>query len=101
MSSRAVLTHCSVSRESLSHLSCIAFLSPGSVEAVKAELAKPRYGGYWLCESEIFGQYGSATCRKPLIRADFSNTLTKADIESMAELDEMEVVREVQVCFRV
>jgi hypothetical protein len=28
---------------------------------------------------------------------DFSNTLTKADIEGMAEMDEMEVVREVQV----
>lgn len=30
-------------------------------------------------------------------RIDFSNTLTKADIEGMAEMDEMEVVREVQV----
>ena len=29
----------------------------------------------------------------------FSNTLTKAEIEGMAELDEMEVVREVQVSY--
>lgn len=28
---------------------------------------------------------------------DFSNTLTKAEIEGMAEVDEIEVVREVQV----
>lgn len=41
----------STAREPLTHLSCIAFLSAtdSSVEAVKAELAKPRYGGYWLC----------------------------------------------------
>jgi hypothetical protein len=44
--------HRSTAREPLNHLSCIAFLSASdkSVEAVKAELARPRYGGYWLCE---------------------------------------------------
>lgn len=43
----------SSSREALNHLSCIAFLSPTdeSVELLKHELAKPRYGGYWLCTS--------------------------------------------------
>ncbi|GFZ46321.1 Vacuolar protein sorting-associated protein 45 [Saitozyma sp. JCM 24511] len=64
-------------REPLTHLSCIAFLSAtdSNVEAVKAELAKPRYGGYWLY---------------------FSNTLTKGQIEEMASVDELEVVKEVQ-----
>ncbi|WWC61283.1 uncharacterized protein I303_103864 [Kwoniella dejecticola CBS 10117] len=69
-----------VNREPLNHLSCIAFLSPSSssVEAVKAELGKPRYGGYWLY---------------------FSNTLTKNQIEEMASVDEFEVVKEVQEYF--
>lgn len=68
------------SREPLSHLSCIAFLSPteASIEAVKAELAKPRYGSYYLY---------------------FSNTLTKSQIEEMATVDEFEVVKEVQEYF--
>lgn len=30
--------------------------------------------------------------------SDFSNILTKAKIERLAEVDEYEVVREVQVC---
>ncbi|KAK6902765.1 hypothetical protein I203_108024 [Kwoniella mangroviensis CBS 8507] len=67
-------------RDPLNHLSCIAFLSPSeaSVEAVKNELSKPRYGGYWLY---------------------FSNTLTKTQIEQMASVDEFEVVKEVQEYF--
>ena len=32
--------------------------------------------------------------------SDFSNILTKAKIERLAEVDEYEVVREVQVCYR-
>lgn len=46
----------STSREPLTHLSCIAFLSPThqSVEWVKQELANPRYGGYWLCGSSTY-----------------------------------------------
>ncbi|WVQ77964.1 hypothetical protein IAT38_000045 [Cryptococcus sp. DSM 104549] len=68
------------SREPLNHLSCIAFLSPSDqcIEWVKQELAKPRYGGYWLF---------------------FSNTLTKSQIEEMATVDEFEVVKEVQEYF--
>ncbi|KAK4689943.1 vacuolar protein sorting-associated protein 45, partial [Tremellales sp. Uapishka_1] len=68
------------SREPLNHLSCIAFLSPTaqSIEWVKQELVKPRYGGYWLY---------------------FSNTLTKSQIEDMASVDEFEVVKEVQEYF--
>lgn len=47
------LTWRSSSRESLNHLSCVAFLSASdaSIEAVKRELAKPKYGSYWLCMS--------------------------------------------------
>ncbi|WVW83283.1 hypothetical protein I302_105302 [Kwoniella bestiolae CBS 10118] len=69
-----------INREPLNHLSCIAFLSPSetSIEAVKNELIKPRYGGYWLY---------------------FSNTLTKTQIEGMASVDEFEVVKEVQEYF--
>ncbi|WWD15774.1 hypothetical protein CI109_100197 [Kwoniella shandongensis] len=68
------------SREALNHLSCVAFLSPTDqcIEWVKQELAKPRYGGYWLY---------------------FSNTLTKSQIEEMATVDEFEVVKEVQEYF--
>ncbi|ORY25715.1 Sec1-like protein [Naematelia encephala] len=68
------------SREPLNHLSCIAFLSssPQSVEWVKQELKNPRYGGYWLY---------------------FSNTLSKSQIEEMASVDELEVVKEVQEFF--
>ncbi|WOO81057.1 Vacuolar protein sorting-associated protein 45 [Vanrija pseudolonga] len=68
------------SREALSHLNCIAFLAPTdrSVELIKQELAKPRYGGYWLF---------------------FSNVLQKSQIEEMATVDEFEVVKEVQEFF--
>ncbi|KIR53298.1 hypothetical protein I315_04335 [Cryptococcus gattii Ru294] len=68
------------SREALNHLSCIAFLSPSnsSIEAMKTELAKPRYGNYWLF---------------------FSNILSKSQIEEMASVDELEVVKEVQEYF--
>ncbi|CAD6566648.1 MAG: vacuolar protein sorting-associated protein 45 [Tremellales sp. Tagirdzhanova-0007] len=69
-----------LSREPLNHLSCIAFLSPSdqSVEWVKQELSKPRYGAYWLY---------------------FSNMLSKSQIEEMATVDEFEVVKEVQEFF--
>ena len=85
----------STSREALNHLHCIAFLSPShdSIEAVKSELSKPRYGGYWLCAwSAPSGE---------MLTADFSNVLTKAQIEEMATVDEFEVVKEVQVGWHV
>ncbi|WVO21862.1 uncharacterized protein IAS62_003182 [Cryptococcus decagattii] len=68
------------SREALNHLSCISFLSPSnsSIEAMRTELAKPRYGNYWLF---------------------FSNILSKSQIEEMASVDELEVVKEVQEYF--
>lgn len=35
----------------MAHLNCVMFLSPDpeTLEWVKEELAKPKYGGYWLC----------------------------------------------------
>ncbi|KAL7422247.1 vacuolar protein sorting-associated protein 45 [Cryptotrichosporon argae] len=68
------------SRDTLNHLSCIAFLAPtdDSVELVRQELGKPRYGGYWL---------------------HFSNVLSKSQIEEMASVDEFEAVKEVQEFF--
>jgi hypothetical protein len=38
-------------RDRMAHLNCVMFLSPDpeTLEWVKEELAKPKYGGYWLC----------------------------------------------------
>jgi len=40
----------------------------------------------------------SYTCKFSLVISDFSNILSKIAIERLAEADEYEVVREVQVC---
>lgn len=42
----------------MAHLNCIMFLSPDAetLEWVKEELAKPKYGGYWLCKSRLSGR---------------------------------------------
>jgi vacuolar protein sorting-associated protein 45 len=68
-----------LARERMPHLKCICFLrpSPESLKALEEELRNPRYSGYWLF---------------------FSNTLKKSTIERLAEADEGELVREVQVC---
>lgn len=65
-------------RERMPHLKCICFLrpSPESLRALEIELRNPRYSGYWLY---------------------FSNVLKKSAIERLAEADEGELVREVQV----
>lgn len=67
-----------LSRERMPHLKCICFLrpSPESLRALEEELRNPKYSGYWLV---------------------FSNTLKKSAIERLAEADEGELVREVQV----
>lgn len=67
-----------LSRERMPHLKCICFLrpSPESLRALEEELRNPKYSGYWLF---------------------FSNTLKKSAIERLAEADEGELVREVQV----
>ncbi|CAO3635764.1 unnamed protein product [Cunninghamella blakesleeana] len=68
--------HC----DKMKHLKCICFLQPTkkSIQYLIEELRNPAYGDYYLY---------------------FSNTLQKADIERLAEVDEHEVVREVQEYF--
>ena len=65
-------------RERMPHLKCICFLrpSPESLRALEDELRNPKYSGYWL---------------------HFSNVLKKSAIERLAEADESELVREIQV----
>ncbi|KAG1264971.1 hypothetical protein G6F68_003952 [Rhizopus microsporus] len=67
-------------RDRLKHLKCICFLRPTreSLHYLIAELREPAYGDYYLY---------------------FSNTIRKADIEQLAEVDEHEVIREVQEYF--
>lgn len=65
-------------RERMPHLKCICFVrpTPESLRVLEEELRNPRYSGYWLY---------------------FSNVLKKSAIERLAEADEGELVREVQV----
>lgn len=65
-------------RDRMRHLKCIALLRPTteSIDAVVRELSAPKYASYVLF---------------------FTNALRKQDIERMAEADEHEVVKEVQV----
>lgn len=65
------------SREPMKHLKCITFVRPTkeNVEILTQELKNPRYGQYFVY---------------------FSNVISKADIKTLAESDEQEVVREVQ-----
>ncbi|KAI7886716.1 Sec1-like protein [Lichtheimia hyalospora FSU 10163] len=67
-------------REKMKHLKCICFLrpTPETLRYLIDELREPAYGDYYLY---------------------FSNTVHKADIERLAELDDHEVVREVQEYF--
>ena len=78
------------------HMKCVCFLQPSedSLEALETELREPKYGEYYLCKFVI------NTLPPPLIESrtsDFSNTLSKTAIERLADVDEYEVVREVQV----
>ncbi|KAK9508118.1 hypothetical protein O3M35_007851 [Rhynocoris fuscipes] len=65
------------SNEPMKHLKCIVFIRPTkeNVSLLCNELRNPRYGMYYLY---------------------FSNIISKADIKTLAECDEIEVVREVQ-----
>ncbi|KAI7865403.1 Sec1-like protein [Spinellus fusiger] len=64
----------------MKHLKCICFLrpTPETLQFLIEELRDPAYGDYYLY---------------------FSNTVSKADIERLAEVDEHEVVRELQEFF--
>ncbi|GAA6019234.1 hypothetical protein JCM8202_000943 [Rhodotorula sphaerocarpa] len=66
--------------ERLPHLKCVCLLRPTeeSLEACERELRQGRFGGYWLY---------------------FTNTLSKLQIERLAEADEHELVKEVQEFF--
>lgn len=80
------------------HMKCVCFLQPseGSIEAVCAELREPKYGEYYLCQ--CVDSFGKPISRLTFFdRPDFSNVLSKSLIERLAEVDEFEVVREVQV----
>jgi vacuolar protein sorting-associated protein 45 len=65
-------------RDRMRHLKCIALLRPTteSIDALEQELKTPKYSNYTLF---------------------FTNALKKADIERLAEADEHDVVKEVQV----
>ncbi|XP_033224580.1 vacuolar protein sorting-associated protein 45 [Belonocnema kinseyi] len=65
-----------VRSEGLKHLKCIVFVRPTkeNVALLCNELRNPKYGTYYIY---------------------FSNIIAKADIKSLAESDEQEVVREV------
>ncbi|EFI27209.1 vacuolar protein sorting-associated protein 45 [Coprinopsis cinerea okayama7 len=67
-------------RDRMPHMKCVCFLQPSedSMDALSEELKEPKYGEYYLY---------------------FSNILSKAAIERLAEMDEFEVVREVQEYF--
>ncbi|KAG5638704.1 hypothetical protein H0H81_010686 [Sphagnurus paluster] len=67
-------------RDRMPHMKCVCFLqsNEGSLAALEAELAEPKYGEYYLY---------------------FSNILNKTAIERLAEVDEYEVVKEVQEYF--
>ncbi len=67
-------------REPMRHLKCICFIRPTahSLNKLIEEIRdRPCYGDYYVY---------------------FSNSLKKSDIERLAEADEFESVREVQVC---
>lgn len=63
----------------LAHLNCVVVVRPTeeSIQALELELELAKYGAYWLY---------------------FTNSLTKAQIERLAEADRFELVQEVQVC---
>lgn len=85
-------------RNPMPHMKCVCFLQPseGSIEAVCAELREPKYGEYYLCQ--CVDSFGKPISRLTFFdRPDFSNVLSKSLIERLAEVDEFEVVREVQV----
>jgi hypothetical protein len=61
------------------------------------ELKEPKYGEYYLCQSVNLLKLVQCSSNHLNMRLDFSNILSKLAIERLAEADEYEVVREVQV----
>lgn len=84
----------------MAHMKCVCFLqaSEESLEALALELREPKYSEYYLCQSVnllLAIASNQPFCLTPL--TDFTNILSKTVIELLAEVDEYEVVREVQV----
>lgn len=79
------------------HLKCICFLQPSedSISSLELELREPKYGEYYLCQS--VGLDWCVAYQLKTRMSDFSNILSKRAIERLAEVDEHEIVREVQV----
>lgn len=87
-------------RDRMPHMKCVCFLQSNedSLEALEAELREPKYGEYYLCQSVNHGGRGWSILKIcSHSSSDFSNILSKTAIERLAEVDEYEVVREVQV----
>lgn len=98
------------STEPMKHLKCIVFIRPtkDNIGLLCNELRNPRYGMYYICKQNLELE----NCRREsrcyqyfhfiicffffLLFQDFSNIISKADIKTLAECDEIEVVREVQ-----
>jgi Sec1 family len=85
-------------RERMAHMKCICFLqnSEDSLGALEAELKEPKYGEYYLCQWVNAISF-CHLCGPHLYPLDFCNILTKTAIERLADADEYEAVREVQV----
>ena len=88
-------------RERMAHMKCVCFLhGEDSLGALEVELKEPKYGEYYLCQwvnaISFWCLRGPSFFHlfRPL---DFSNILTKTAIERLADADEYEAVREVQV----
>lgn len=80
-------------------MKCVCFLQANedSLEALANELREPKYGEYYLCQWVNHPSSSSATPALMQPQTDFSNILSKTAIERLAEVDEYEVVKEVQV----
>jgi len=84
----------------MAHMKCVCFLQNNeeSLEALEEELKEPKYGEYYLCQLVNLLRYNVALLVILIVHClDFSNILGKSAIERLAQVDEYEVVREVQV----
>jgi len=81
------------------HMKCVCFLrtTEDSLAALEAELSEPKYGEYYLCQSVNYSTMKPHLNTSDGFPPDFSNILSKTAIERLAEVDEYEVVKEVQV----
>jgi hypothetical protein len=81
-------------------MKCICFLqnNEDSLGALEAELREPKYGEYYLCQwVNAILLWHLVTFFVHFVPLDFSNILSKTSIERLADADEYEAVREVQV----